>query len=189
MDSTALHTLHGNVLQRSGLYCRTPWSSWWPIQPQSGYTANVASLECCKQQGNGYFSQFNCAVTIVHWCFKLCVIAHKWWFSATCQHCLVLQCIAVQANLYSLPKVADLYFLVKMSTVSRCYEIKVLLRTILNDGIAMKKILLFMIHSEDNGAKYGGSCRYWVSWVLGRVCMISSAPDIVWETIFHTRGR
>ena len=56
-----------------------------------------------------------------------------------------------------------------MSTVSRCYEIKVLLRTILNDGIAMKKILLFMIHSEDNGAKYGGSCRYWVSWVLGRV--------------------
>ena len=97
--------------------------------------------------------------------------------------------IALQANLYSLPKFVELYFLVKMSTVSRCYEIKVLLKTIPNDGIDMKKILLMMIHSEDNGAKSGGSCRYWVSWVLGRLGMISSAPDIVWETIFHTRGR
>ena len=64
------------------------------------------------------------------------------------------------------------------------YEIKILPRTTLNDGIDTKKMILLMILkiTEQNLEEV-------VDIQAARLGEISSSPDIVWETIFHTRGR
>ena len=64
------------------------------------------------------------------------------------------------------------------------YEIKILPRTTLNDGIDMKNMILLMILkiTEQNLEEV-------VDIQAARLGEISSGPDIVWETIFHTRGR